>query len=916
MEFRLLGPLEVIGDDGASIALGGVRPRALLAQLLLHANDVVSTDRLIDGIWGETPPASAAGALQVHVHALRKTLGPDRIVTRPPGYLMRVDGDELDLHRFTRLAATGDPHAALALWRGEALADVAFEPFAQAEAARLEEARLAALEARIDADLDAGRHGDLAGELDAVTAAHPHRERLQAQRMLALYRAGRQADALAAYRDARDALDDLGLEPSAELRTLERRILEQDPSLAPTSRGDTVPLRAATTLVGRRLELAAILALLGRPDVRLLTLTGTGGSGKTRLALAAAAEHDGAVFVDLAPLADARLVLATVAAGLRLGDVSGRELEALEEALAESPPILVLDNLEHLPESFADVARLLEVAPRLRILATSRVPLRLTHEHEYRVPPLGVPQLGVETAAEAESDAVRLYVERARTELPDFALTDANANAVARICRALDGLPLAIELAAARVRVLGPEGTAKRLGERLSLLTRSAPDLHERQRSLRATIDWSYRLLDDEARHVFRLLSVFAGGATLDAVEAVADAGTDVPTALEALLDSGLVTHEAHGGEPRFGMLETIREFAAAELLEAGEEAAARERHLDHFVAFAEAVELQSHNAVTVELLDRVELERDNVRAALAEAARDDDPERQLRLATSLRFFLNVRGPGDESRRMVTDALARRAAASPGQQGRILISAGISATNADDGERALACFDEARELLVAAGDVRAAALADANAATALSRLGRIPESAQRYELALEGFRAVGATAAESQVIANLARYYEHVGDLSKARAYLVEALDIQERGGLAEARAYTVAMLGYLSEREGDLASAAEWTADAISASGELQKDEFLGYGLLFAADLVQRRGDHEQAARLLGASTAAFARSAVVPQDEEAARAMRVRESLSEYGAAEEEGAELDRDRSVELGVTSLAIAQRTRSK
>ena len=234
----------------------------------------------------------------------------------------------------------------------------------------------------------------------------------------------------------------------------------------------------------------------------------------------------------------------------------------------------------------------------------------------------------------------------------------------------------------------------------------------------------------------------------------------------------------------------------------------------------------------------------------------------------------------------MTDALARRAAASPGQQGRILISAGISATNADDGERALACFDEARGLLAAAGDVRAAALADANAATALSRLGRIPESAQRYELALEGFRAVGATAAESQVIANLARYYEHVGDLGKARAYLVEALDIQERGGLAEARAYTVAMLGYLSEREGDLAAAAEWTADAITASGELQKDEFLGYGLLFAADLVQRRGDDEQAARLLGASTAAFARAAVVPQDEEAARATRVRESLSEYGS------------------------------
>ena len=223
MEFRLLGPLEVIGDDGLAAALGGSRPRALLALLLLNPNEAVSTDRLIDGVWGESPPASAAGALQVHVHALRKALGADRIVTRAPGYLVRVEPGELDVDRFEQLLADGDPHGALALWRGEALADVAFEQFALAEAARLEELRLGALEARIDADLDAGRHRALAGELDALAAAHPHRERLQAQRMLALYRSGRQADALAAYREARDALDELGLEPSAELRRLERR---------------------------------------------------------------------------------------------------------------------------------------------------------------------------------------------------------------------------------------------------------------------------------------------------------------------------------------------------------------------------------------------------------------------------------------------------------------------------------------------------------------------------------------------------------------------------------------------------------------------------------------------------------------------------------------------------------------------
>ena len=346
---------------------------------------------------------------------------------------------------------------------------------------------------------------------------------------------------------------------------------------------------------------------------------------------------------------------------------------------------------------------------------------------------------------------------------------------------------------------------------------------------------------------MFRAFSVFAGGATLDAVEAVADAGTDVPTALEALLDSGLVTHEAPEGEPRFGMLETIREFAAVQLREEGEESAARDRHLDHNVAFAETAELRSREGVTPELLEDIEVERDNLRAALIQAAGEGDPERQLRLVTSLRIFLKVRGPAAEDRRMVADALARRNGASPGQQGRILISAGIHAVHDDDGERALECFDEARELLVAADDVRGAALADANASTALSRLGREDEAMQRSELAREGFHAVGAVVAESQVIANLARHYEHAGDFATARAYLVEALELQARGGFPEARAFTLAMLGYLSEREGDLhPPPRNGRPTPSTVAGDLQKDEYLGYALLFAADLVQRRGDQD----------------------------------------------------------------------
>ncbi len=469
-EFRLLGPVQALAG-GEPVPLGGPKQRAVLAELLLHPGGVVTRERLVDAVWGEEPPESAKTSLQVYVHGLRRAVGADRIETHGDGYRVRVDPEELDLSRFERLVAgaeralaegrpgqaEADLAAASGLWHGPALADLTDQPVARTAAGRLEELRLRAIELRNDARLALGEHGALLPELDALVAEHPFRERLREQQILALYRAGRQADALEAYRTARAALvDELGVEPGPALQELERAILRQDAALAaaaPTpGRRARLPV-PANPLIGRRLEVAAVEALLRNDAGRLVTLTGVGGTGKTRLALAVAEAlaselRDGAVFVDLSAIRSGELVLPTVAQALELGDT-----EDVPTALRDRSLLLVLDNLEQLDDAAGPVRALLEAAPRLRVLATSRTPLRISAEREYPVPPLPVPATGGFEALVA-NDAVRLFAIRAQSVDPEFALTDSNVDDVARICRRLDGLPLAIELAAARSKVL------------------------------------------------------------------------------------------------------------------------------------------------------------------------------------------------------------------------------------------------------------------------------------------------------------------------------------------------------------------------------------------------------------------------------------------------------------------------------
>ena len=620
MEFRILGPLEV-ADGERVVDLGGPRERVLLARLLISANLVVSADRLAEDLWPGEPPAHWLPTLRVYISRLRRALGPGAaaVLTEPPGYRLRLAAGQLDADIFERLVAAarrdlaeGRPGAAaaglrraLGLWRGPALSDVADLPFARADAARLEEARLSAVEDWVEAELGCGNHASVAAELDGLVTSYPLRERLRGQRMRALYRCGRQADALRAYQELRAYLgEELGLEPAAALRELESAILRQDPALdwrAPRGGepGTAAPVppgtparppgpppavgRAAgrlpaetTSFIGREADLAAVGKLLTAG--RLVTLTGPGGSGKTRLArqagaVAAAGYPDGVWLADLAPIGGPELVAPAVAAALAVREEPGRPLaDSIAARLGDSDALLIIDNCEHVVGAAAElIAALLAACPALRILATSQTRLGVPGEAIWPVPPLSVPPpAGRDPAAVAEAESVRLLCDRAALARPGFSLTAGNAADIGEICRRLDGIPLAVELAAARLSTLTPAQLAARLGDRFRVLTGGSRTEPARHRTLRAAISWSHDLLGRPEQTCFRRMAVFAGGCTIDAAEAVcADASLPVEAVLEtvtALVDRSLLTTEERCGTMRYGMLESVRQYAREQL--------------------------------------------------------------------------------------------------------------------------------------------------------------------------------------------------------------------------------------------------------------------------------------------------------------------------------------------------------------
>lgn len=887
----MLGPLAVWTDAGDTVTVPGLKVRALLADLLVHEGQVVSADRLVDDLWGGEPPGNPAAALQVRVSQLRRTLeeaepgGRRLVVSRAPGYLL--DTGAVDAARFAALLARAEtaesPRAradllaeALGLWRGPAYADFADEEFTRTAIARLTEQRLSALEQYADARLDLGEHGLLVGELGDLVARHPLRERLRAAHMRALYRTGRQAEALAGYGELRDLLaGELGLDPGPELAGLHQAILTQDPALGGGAERPATNLPAALSeLIGRDGAVAEVRSLLRAH--RLVTLTGTGGVGKTRLAVEVSARSlgdfpDGVWLVELGPLdpgtgSAAEVVMAAL--DIRDGTERADPADRLAEALRARRLLLVLDNCEHLVEEVAALAeRLLRAAPGLRVVATSREPLAVPGEALWSVPPLSLPtpsepgpssgaesrtETGVESRTEIErvgrADAVRLFVARAAASAPGFTLDEANTGAVAELCRRLDGIPLALELAATRVRALGVRGVLDRLDDRFRLLASGRRGAPERQRTLTAVIDWSWRLLTEPERVVLRRLAVHAGGCTLEAAEQVCGGdGLDVLDLIARLVDRSLVVVTESPAGVRYRLLESVAAYCLDRLSDAGELEPVRHAHAGHYLALALRAEPALYGPEQGTWLRRLDAEAANLRAALDTLARERDAGDALRLANALSWYWFLRGRAADARRSLEAALAVEGEA-PGRARAAAWHAGFALmldqdvtwdTSAvrDPRERARAELFlalSAAEMSVEQDLVTSALTAcravgdEWGIATALSRRARNAYT-QRDLSALERdgeeslrlFRKLGDRWGQLQAMEWLAGEAEIAGDTERAARLFTESLRLAEELGLWPEVARRTSWLGWVALRSGAYERAMELCGRALRLSIE-----------------------------------------------------------------------------------------------
>ena len=885
LRFRLLGPFEVL-RDGRSVGPAGPKRRGLMAMLVLRSNYTVSAADLIDGLWAADPPPSAANLVQIYVSAWRKVVEPDRagrggggrLATVGPGYLLRVEPGELDLDQFTEAVAGGQMAAAagdyrsatarlaeaLALWRGPPLADLAGIPFQHAAANRLEELRLQAVEEWAVAALRCGDARDVLAIIQRERLREPLRERLCELLMWALFQDGRQAQALAAFDETRRLLvDELGADPGPGLRDMQARVLQHDPGLeipaglAPSRQHLPV---LADSFVGRDREAAEVRKLV--QGHQLVTLTGPGGCGKTRLAIEIAAQVAGggreAYFVDAAPIGDAALIPERLAGVMGVRPAPGQEAtDALAHAVTGRRVIVVLDNLEHLADAARAVTELLRIGSGLQVLATSRTSLHCRGEHLYPVAGLAVPRPSVGPPESAA--ALELFADRAAAADPAFELTAANVSAVAELCRRLDGMPLAIELAASRARILPPASLLARLDRRLDLLAEPGGDRPRRQQTLRATIDWSYQLLDQATRHTFRALAVFRGGWDLSAAAVVCDQADDIAllAQLGVLVDASMIEPAGlAAGERRFRMLETLREFALEQLASGGEEERCRNQHADyvHRLVADEADHLTGPQQILH--LDRLEADWDNTSSALQWLITTGQAGRALRTAASLWRFWHLRGHLGEGRALLEALLAEPAAQlEPEVRADGLNALGSVAYWQRDYDTAHHCFEDALAIYEKMGVANGIAMSHYNLGFTLGIAGD-PEAGNRYFLrALREYENLGDRLGASNALAGLAAADRITGNYERGRQRAAESLTQQRLLGDEFAATTTLSMLGSITSRTGPVEEAETMLREALVLHERAGDVSGIVWMLHELAATAASRGQHERAIRLSGAA-------------------------------------------------------------
>ncbi|WP_432842654.1 BTAD domain-containing putative transcriptional regulator [Dactylosporangium sp. CA-092794] len=924
MRFGLLGPLEVRADDGAPVEVGGARLRTLVTLLALEPGRVVTAARLADGVWGEHPPGDAGNALQSLVSRLRRTLPDGVLQARPTGYLLDVDPADADHVRFEELVrrarAEAGPAAAVALfrraealWRGPALADAGDAAFAAPWRARLDELRLAATEDRIETELGLGE--PVVAELESLVAAHPLRERPVALLMRALHAAGRDAEALAAFERCRARLaDELGADPSARLVDVHLRILRGESDRDGRERADGNLRAALTSFVGRDADLAAVRQLVAAG--RLVTLVGPGGAGKTRLSVETGRTlreqaPDGVWLVELAPVTGgADEVIQAVWAGLGLRDPAGSPAPGrrapgpdpdadphrrLAGALAHRRLLLILDNCEHVIGPAAQLAdRLLGEAPHLRILATSREPLGITGEALFGVEPLPLPPAGAAPATAATFPSVRLFQDRAAAVRPGLALAADNVDAIVRTCRALDGMPLAIELAAARCRSLTPAQLADRLDDRFRLLTRGSRTALPRHQTLRAVVDWSWDLLTEPERVMLRRLAIFPGGATAESAAAVCDPEGRLGDADELLTTLAEKSLLVAGDDLRYRMLETIRAYGLQRLAECGETDELRRRHGAWFLALAQRLEPDLRRSGQLAALAVLKAEHDNLHGALRRAIAAGDADLAVRLVAVVGWYWLLGGHRVEGAALAAAALSLPGPTDPAARA---MACGVAAVNGFDGlgdiEMLSGWLSEAmrytgdaplfRLFQAVAGlyrdgptpevHARIAALADDPdpwtaglghllvGHTVMNVGARFDEARSAFEASLATFRGEGERWGMSFALAALAEVMARRGGHREAIGYYEEALTYLRDLGATEDRPLTEVRLAQEYRLVGDDARADEALREArrtARAAGVPDSIAFVEYAYadraLRAGDIDQARARFARAVGLIGA--------------------------------------------------------------